>query len=231
MRVTNGVSSNHFKRTTVVAAFMLGLCGFAPANTFFFSAITDSPGLFCNNHSTTAAVSCISDSGVEGRAAISGSPITNGFSFTESFDMGPDLFQSFGNLDFGTDTLQLDTLFPLGFYTMTVLEQGTCTSNIQGACDGFGFEFSQYPPQQPGTFTASPQLETFTGPVFAILGDYRAEFFSNHTVSANENTNVAGSLQIESVTLSSTLVPEPRWTGLALMISVGGLSLLRLRQR
>jgi hypothetical protein len=76
-----------------------------------------------------SAISCVSDAGTAAYAAISASPLANGFTFTETFDMGPMLYQSFGNLDLRAFDLVTDPLSPSGFYAMTVLEQATCTSN------------------------------------------------------------------------------------------------------
>jgi hypothetical protein len=196
-------------------ALLLGLSTIASADGFAFGIVTSSPTspFVCSAHSTTSAVSCVSDSGSEGYASISASPLTDGITFSETFTMGDVLFPSFGNLNLIAYEDATDPLgFPFGFYTMTVLEQGTCTSNIAGACSGFGFQFGEYPPSAPGTFTSSPELETVTGSVFSSFDSYEATVVSNHTTVANENTSISGSLQIESITFSPTPpspVPEP----------------------
>jgi hypothetical protein len=214
-------------------ALLLCVSTAAFGDGFAFGIVTFAPNQpFCNLHSSTAAVSCVSDAGSDGYAAISASPLANGMTFSETFQMGSILNQSFGNVNLLTYANVTDPLSQLGFYTMTVLEQGTCTTNIAGACDGFGFQFSQYPPLGTGTFTSSPELETVTGSVSSVFGIYYAQVVSDHNTVANENTMINGSIQIESVTFSPTLVPEPNgvsFTPAGILLALSYVSLRRRR--
>jgi hypothetical protein len=215
-----------------VLALLLCVATAAFADGFAFGVVTSAPNqAHCNSHSSTIGVSCVSDAGSEGYAAISASPIANGLTFSETFRMGSIFNQSFGNVDLLTYANVTDPLPQLGFYTMTVLEQGTCTTNTAGACDGFGFQFSQYPPLGTGTFTSSPELETVTGSAFSSLGVFEAQVVSDHNTAANEDTTISGSIQIESVTFSPTLVPEPKGVSLIPAGIILALSYLASRAR
>jgi hypothetical protein len=210
---------------------LLGLTATASFGSVFLSIVTESPNEFCNFSGATVAVSCVSDSGTEGRAAISASPTADGlgFTFTETFDMGPVPFQSFGNVDLLAST----TLGNPGIsnsYTMTVLEQGTCTSNVVSVCTGFTFNLLEGAIGQFGAFTSTPQLHAVSGfPNPPIV--LEVEFFKNHTTVASEHTSISGSLHIESVTFNT--VPEPSSGQLALVgvIAVGCWRSLRSRRR
>ena len=216
-------------KTLFVCAVFLSVTATASFGSVFLSIVTASPDQFCHFTGATAAVNCVSDSSTEGRAAISASPMTDGlgFTFTETFDMGPILFQSFGNVDLIASNLASHGMATS--YTMTVLEQGTCTSNIADACSDFGFKFSLYPPNHVGFFTSSPQLQTVTGAPFANPDVFYAEFVLNHNTAANEHTSISGSLHIESITFAS--VPESSSGQLALIGLIGVCSWRALRKQ
>ena len=208
-------------RRLFLGTFLLALAAPGSFGSVFLSISTESPNEFCQFNIATQAVNCVSDSGIEGRAAISASPTADGvgFTFTETFDMGPEPFQSFGNVELRAYDLVTYSggagALPLS-YTETALEHGTCTSNVVEACNGFQFAFSEaYPPDPVGIFTSSPGLQSLTRPFLEYSYAYEVYFFLNHTTVANEHTSISGSVQIESVTFTS--VPEPTNGQLVLM--------------
>jgi hypothetical protein len=195
-------------KSLFISAVLLGLTATGCLGSVVFSIVTASPNNYCHFNIAPDAVNCVSDSGVEGRAAISASPFADGlgFTFNVTFDMGPEWFQSFGDVEllagagFHPATAR--------FYTMTVLEQGTCTSNIETVCSRFDFGFSTvYPPDPVGIFTSAPQLQRITGLTLGNPDLHEVYFFLNHTTLPNEHTSISGSVHIESVTFTS--VPEP----------------------